>query len=128
FRGRTPAVTAQMWIPLTMVEKVEPFGNQRVAGRSTGDNRFERRGQHWMRFKGRMKPGVTVAQVRSEFEGFVRRLGEEFPETMRKERISVVPSRDGRINPDIASKMAPAGMLMVAAVGLVLVVACANLA
>ena len=128
FLGMTPAVTAQMWIPLTMVEKVEPFGNQRLSGRSTGNNRFERRGQHWMRFRGRMKPGVTVAQVRSEFEGLVRRLGEEFPETMRKERISVVPTRDVRINPDIDSKMAPAGMLMIAAVGLVLVVACANLA
>ena len=29
FLGMIPAVTAQMWIPLTMVEKVEPFGNQR---------------------------------------------------------------------------------------------------
>jgi len=124
----TPAVTAQMWIPLTMVEKVEPFGNQRLSGRSTGNTRFERRGQHWMRLKGRMKPGVNEAQVRAEFEGLVRRLGEEFPETMRKERISVVPTRDVRINPDIDSKMASAGILMVAAVGLVLVVACANLA
>ena len=128
FLGMTPAVTAQMWIPLTMVEKVEPFGNQRLSGRSAGNNRFERRGQHWMRLKGRMKPGVNEAQVRAEFEGLVRRLGEEFPETMRKERISVVPTRDVRINPDIDSTMASAGILMVAAVGLVLVVACANLA
>jgi len=111
-----------------MAGKVEPLGNQRTSGRSTGDTRFERRGQHWLWFKGRMKPGVTAAQVRAEFDGLVRRLGEEFPETMRKERIAVVPTRDVRINPDIDSKMAPAGLLMVAAVGLVLVVACANLA
>ena len=128
FRGMIPAVTAQMWIPVTMAEKVEPIGNQRVAGRSAGNTRFERRGQHWMRLKGRMKPGVTEAQVRAEFEGLVRRLGEEHPETMAKERIRVVPSRDVRINPDIDSAIAPAGLLMVAAVGLVLVVACANLA
>jgi predicted permease len=128
FLGMIPAVTAQLWIPLTMVEKVEPFGNQRLSGRSTGNNRFERRGQHFMWLKGRMKAGVTEAQVRAEFEGLVRRLGEEFPETMRKERISVVPTRDVRINPDIDSTLAPAGILMVAACGLVLVVACANLA
>ena len=128
FLGMIPAVTTQMWIPLTMAEKVEPIGNQRVFGRSTGNNRFERRGQHWMRLKGRMKAGVTDAQVRAEFEGLVRRLGEEFPETMQKERISVVLSRDVRINPDVDSTIAPAGMLMVVAVGLVLVVACANLA
>jgi predicted permease len=128
FRGMIPAVTAQMWIPITMAEKVEPLGNQRTSGRSTGNTRFERRGQHWLWLKGRMKPGVTPAQVRAEFDGMVRRLGEEFPETMRKERIAVVPTRDVRINPDVDSKLAPAGLLMVAAVGLVLVVACANLA
>ena len=128
FLGMIPAVTAQMWIPLAMAEKVEPLGNQRTSGRSTGDTRFERRGQHWLWFKGRMKPGVTATQVRAEFDGLVRRLSEQFPETMAKERIAVVPSRDVRINPDIDSKMAPAGLLMVAAVGLVLVVACANLA
>lgn len=128
FRGMIPAVTAQMWIPITMAEKVEPLGNQRTSGRSTGDTRFERRGQHWLWVKGRMKRGVTPVRVRAEFDGLVRRLGEEFPETMRKERIAVVPTRDVRINPDIDAKMAPAGLLMVAAVGLVLVVACANLA
>ena len=128
FRGMIPAVTAQMWIPVTMAEKVEPLGNQRVSGRSPGDTRFERRGQHWLRLKGRMKPGITPMQVRTEFEGFVQRLGEEHPESMAKERVRVVPSRDVRINPDIDSTLAPAGLLMVAAVGLVLIVACANLA
>ncbi len=47
---------------------------------------------------------------------------------MAKERISVVPTRDVRINPDFDSTLTPAGLLLVAAVGLVLVVACANLA
>ena len=128
FRGMMPAVTAQMWIPVTMAEKVEPLGNQRVTGRSPGDTRFERRGQHWLWFKGRMKPGTDPAQVRAEFDGFVRQLGQEYPEVMGKERIAVIPTRDVRINPDFDSTIAPAGLLLVAAVGLVLVVACANLA
>ena len=127
FRGMMPAVTAQMWIPATMVEKVEPFGNQRVTGRS-GTNRFDRRGQHWMWMKGRMKPGVTPEQVRAELDGMVRRIGEAYPETMGKERVAVVPSRDVRINPDADAVIAPAGLFLVAAVGLVLIVACANLA
>ncbi len=128
FRGMVPAVTAQMWIPATMAERVEPVGSNRVAGRSTGNTRLERRGQHWLWLKGRMKPGVTVAQVRAEMEGIVAHLGEEFPETMAKERVVIVPTTDVRINPDIDSTIAPAGLLMVAAVSLVLVVACANLA
>jgi predicted permease len=128
FRGMFPAVTAQMWIPISMVEKVEPLGNQRTAGRSTGTTRFEQRGRHWMWFKGRMKPGVEPAQVQAEFDGMVRQLGQDFPETMAKERIVVVPTRDVRINPDVDSTIAPAGFVLVAAVGLVLIVACANLA
>ena len=128
FRGMMPAVTAQMWIPVTMAEKVEPLGNNRLTGRSPGDTRFERRGHHWLWFKGRVKPGVTPAQVRAEFDGFVRQLGQEYPEFMAKERIAVIPTRDVRINPDLDSTVAPAGMLLIAAVGLVLVVACANLA
>ena len=128
FRGMMPAVTAQMWIPVTMAEKVEPLGNQRVSGRSPGDSRLERRGQHWLWLKGRMKPGIAPAQVRAEFDGFVRQLGREYPESMAKEGIAVIPTRDVRINPDFDSTVAPAGMLLVAATGLVLVVACANLA
>ena len=52
FGGMMPAVTAQMWIPTAMGEHVEPMGNQRTSGRSTGDTRFERRGQHWLWLKG----------------------------------------------------------------------------
>jgi predicted permease len=81
-----------------------------------------------MWFKGRMKPGVEPAQVQAEFDGMVRQLGQDFPETMAKERIVVVPTRDVRINPDVDSTIAPAGFVLVAAVGLVLIVACANLA
>jgi len=128
FRGMMPAVTAQMWIPATMAEKVEPLGNQRTSGRSTGDTRFEQRGRHWLWLKGRMKPGIQPAQVRAEFDGLVGRLAQTYPETMAKERIAVIATRDVRINPDFDSTIAPAGMLLVAAVGLVLVVACANLA
>jgi predicted permease len=128
FRGMIPAVTAQMWIPLTMAEKVEPIGNQRTTGPLVGTGRFDRRAQAWLWMKGRMKPGMQPAQVRAEFDGFVKRLAEQAPGAMAKEAISVVPTRDVRINPDFDKTVAPAGLLLVAAVGLVLIVACANLA
>jgi hypothetical protein len=84
FGGMMPAVTAQMWIPTAMGEHVEPMGNQRTSGRSTGDTRFERRGQHWLWLKGRMKPGVTPAQVRSEFTTMASRLSAAYPERTRR--------------------------------------------
>lgn len=128
FRGMMPAVTAQMWIPATMAEKVEPFGNQRVSGRDGGTMRFDQRGRHWLWMKGRMKPGVEAAQVKAEFDGLVARLAEQYPATMKQERIAVVPTADVRVNPDVDRTIAPAGLVLVAAVGLVLIVACANLA
>lgn len=128
FGGMMPAVTVQMWIPVTMAEQVEPLGNQRTSGRSAGASRLERRGQHWLWLKGRMKPGVTPAQVRAEFESMASRLAAAYPETNAQERVRIVPTSDVRINPDFDRTIAPAGLVLVAAVSLVLVVACANLA
>ena len=128
FNGMIPAVTAQMWIPTSMAEQVEPLGNQRTSGRSTGDSRFERRGQHWLWMKGRMKPGVTSAQVRAEFETMASRLATMYPETNALERVAIVPTRDVRINPDADKAIAPVGFILIGAVSLVLVVACGNLA
>jgi hypothetical protein len=89
FNGMRPAVTAQMWIPTAMVEKVEPFGNQRSSGKSTGATRLERRGQHWMSLIGRMKPSATVADVRTELEAIAKRLAAEYS---RRTRTSAFPS------------------------------------
>ena len=130
FGGMVPAVTSQMWVPSAMVEHVEPFGDQRSTGKPVAATltRLENRGRHWMWMKGRMRPGVTLAQVRAEFDGMARQLGTEFPETNAQERISIVPSRDVRINPDVDGVITGAGLVLLAAVAMVLIVACANLA
>ena len=130
FGGMVPAVTSQMWVPTAMVEHVEPFGDQRSSGKPAAASvtRLQNRGRHWLWMKGRMRPGVDVAQVRAEFEGMSRQLGAEYPETNAQERISVVPTKDVRINPDVDGVITGAGFVLLAAVGLVLIVACANLA
>jgi predicted permease len=128
FGGMVPAVTTQMWIPATMAEKVEPMGNQRLSGKSTGTTRMEQRGRGWLWMKGRLRPGADIAQVRAEFDGMVRQLAVTYPATNAQERINVIRSNDVRINPDVDGVLLGAGLVLVAAVGLVLIVACANLA
>ena len=128
FGGMVPAVTAQMWVPLSMAEQLEPFGNQRTTGRSTGETRMEQRGRGWLWLNGRMNAGVTPAQVRSEFETIAARLAVAYPETNALERVAVVPTVDVRINPDADKAIAPVGFVLVGAVSLVLIVACGNLA
>ncbi|MDH3733013.1 MAG: ABC transporter permease [Gemmatimonadota bacterium] len=128
FGGMFPAVTAQMWIPVTMVEEVEPLGNRRGTGSGPGANMLERRGQHFLWVKGRMKPDVSVGEVRAELENIAARLEAEYPETNELERVAVLATNDVALNPDFDSTVAPAGMVLLGAVGLVLLVACANLA
>lgn len=128
FGGMFPAVSAQMWIPTAMVEEVEPLGNQRGSGRSPGATRLERRSQRWLWMKGRMEPGVEVEQVQAELAGIAARLAEQYPESNELERITVLATNDVSINPDFDKTVMPVGMVLLGAVGLVLLVACANLA
>jgi predicted permease len=128
FGGMFPAVTSQMWIPLSMVEEVEPLGNQWTSGPGQGATRLDRRGTHFLWVKGRRKPGVEVAAVRVELEGIAARLSLEYPETNERARLTVLRTNDVAINPDFDKTVAPAGLVLMGAVGLVLLVACANLA
>jgi predicted permease len=126
FGGMFPAVTAQMWIPLAMVDQVEPVGSHRNTG-GAGTTFFDGRGRHFVWLKGRMAPGVTAQQVAAEVDIIAARLAAQHPENAR-ERATVVRTNGVAISPDFDGTVAPAAVVLLAAVGLVLLVACANLA
>ncbi|MGI9627322.1 MAG: ABC transporter permease [Longimicrobiales bacterium] len=127
FGGMFPPLTAQMWIPSAMVEEVEPMGNQRGSGQA-GVTRLEQRDRHWLWLRGRLNPGVSIEQARAELTGISARLASQYPETNELERLAVLRSNDVAINPDFDRTLAPAGMVLMGAVALVLLVMCANLA
>ena len=126
FGGMFPATRVQMWIPLGMVDAVEPMGAMR--GSTGGESRLEVRGARFLWLKGRMAPGVELGQVRAELEAINQRLAEQYPETNRREHVVVLATNDVAINPDFDGTIAPAGLVLLGAVALVLLVACANLA
>ena len=127
FGGMFPAVTAQMWVPVAMVEEVEPLVNQRGFA-SAGDTRLQRRAQRWLWLRGRMQPDTSVAEVQAELEGITARLAVEYPDTNDLETVTVMATNDVYFNPDFDTTLVPAGLLILAISGLVLLVACANLA
>jgi predicted permease len=128
FNGMTPGLSADLWVPASMVDEVEPVGIQDTVPSPTGDTRLQRRGHRWMFLKARLKPGVSSAQAQADVSAVMSRLAGEHPATNKDRRGIVVPASDVRIHPLIDGALVPAGALLMAGVSLVLVIACANLA
>ena len=72
---------------------------------------------------GKLKAGVTVDQARTEMKGIAARLGKTYPETNRGETAVVTPLLD-----NLVGKYKTNLALLLGAVALVLLIACANLA
>jgi putative ABC transport system permease protein len=81
------------------------------------------RDRHSLTVLGRLKPGVTVAQAQADIGAITERIARDHPSEVSGLRSDVVPLREELIG---ASRL-PLLMLLVA-VGLVLLIACANLA
>jgi predicted permease len=82
-----------------------------------------RRSGHWLSVIGRLKPGVSIAQAQAEMDGISRRLAAEFPKDDAGWSIRVAP-----LQSTIVSDERPALLLLLGAVALVLLIACANIA
>ena len=81
------------------------------------------RGGHFIRGVARLKDGVTLEQARAEFDGIAARLERDFPVSNTDQGVIVTPLLDSMV-----SEAKPVLTLLSAAVGLVLLVACANVA
>ena len=82
-----------------------------------------RRGGHWLRVLGRLKPGVSVAQAQAEMDAISARLAQEFPADNDGWTVRIVP-----LQQEIVGDVKSALLVLLGAVGLVLFIACANIA
>jgi putative ABC transport system permease protein len=93
----------------------------RLEDRLGGENQ---RGNHpGIYVVGRMKAGVTVDQARTDVKAIAKRLTEEHPESNARQSMTVESMIDA-----VAGDLKPALMLLLGAVLLVLLIACANVA
>jgi len=82
-----------------------------------------RRAGHWMGVIGRLKPGVTLAQAQAEMDAINVSLAREFPAENEGWMIRIFPMQAG-----LVAQIRPALIILWTAVGLVLLIACANVA
>jgi predicted permease len=128
FTGMVPMLGAELWVPAARVEEVEPAGIIDAVPSPGARTRLERRGYRWMFLKGRLKEGVTLAAARADLEVQMARLRLAYPATNSERRLSAIATSDVRLHPAADGPIAAAaGGLMIAA-GLVLAIACANVA
>ena len=101
-----------VWIPVTMQPAVMP------------ESKFlELPNLSWLSVIGRLKENVSLQQLQAEMQLVAARMDQEYPG--RRSIVSVMPG--SYLNsPEVRSEGIPIAILVMAAVGLVLLIACAN--
>jgi putative ABC transport system permease protein len=87
------------------------------------DPAADTRGSHFIRGVGRLAPGATLAAAQAELGAVAARLAAEFPDTNAGKGVRLLP-----LHEYVVGASRPALRLLLGAVGLVLLVVCANLA
>ena len=118
FRGTWPALAIDIWTPMSMVERMVTFGVD-----------MEGRNNEWLAIIGRLKPGVTLSQASSRMLAMSNQLAEEYPGN-RNKRSVVVGFHQDRVPLVSGAADAAHGVLvmLLAVVGVVLLIACTNVA
>jgi predicted permease len=125
FTGMVPMLQPEFWLPAAWVEEVEPAGIQDVVP-SPGNTRLERRGQRWLFMKGRLKEGETAQRAEANLQLIMGQLAQAYPKSNEKRPISV--ASNVRVHPMADRMLRPVAIALMGGIGLVLLVACANVA
>ena len=81
------------------------------------------RGAHFLGVVARTKPGVSLEQANTEMKTIAERLAREYPDSSANESAEVVALHD-----QVVGAVRPALLTLLAAVGVVVLIACANVA
>ncbi len=109
----------QVWIPTSMYGQV-------LAG-FFGENFNDRRYLAMTSF-GRLKPGISIAQAEASLKTIASRLESEYPKDNGGRSVALSSLAEAAVGVNDHEQFALAGAMMLGAVGLVLLIACANLA
>jgi predicted permease len=120
FTGAEGVTMPDLWVPISMYSQLFPPLNQ-------GRDRLNDRLTRWLNIVGRLKPGVSAEQAEAALSIVAARLAQEFPESNKDWGVKVA-AMSGKLDPRERDDMLPVAGLLLGVVGLVLLIACANVA
>jgi predicted permease len=119
FRGTAVIGDIDLWVPLAMHDQVLT-GNARKF--------FNERRALIFNVVGRLKPGLSVEQAQTELQIIGRRLEQEYPRENEQRNVVLLPLTLTSVDPNQRALFVQAGGILLVIVGLVLLIACANVA
>ncbi len=126
FKGLTRGLQPELFVPLAQVDHVEPMGEIVAEGRSEGLGTLEWRGYRFLTVVGRLAPGVDLNSAEAEFDTLTASLANDYPVSNQGRTARLLPTSKVRIDPDFDGVVVPGAMIVLGLVGMVLLVACAN--
>jgi len=79
---------------------------------------------HWLQVFARLKPGVSIEQARAEMDGIGARIAQDFPDSNKGWGVSTLRYMDQIVGAQMRSSL----YVLMSAVGMLLLIGCANLA
>jgi len=120
FAGTRIGEKIEVWAPITMARYADP-GLARLDGQQ-----FRVRGLVWLSAFGRLKPGVSIEQASEDLSNIARRLAEVHTQTNMDRGVALVAGVG--LKPDQREPTRDFTRFLLIAVGIVLLIACANVA
>ena len=130
FRGETGGENPDLWVPMMMEPLVKPGRDWIHEDLSKSIDKLM-----WLHVFGRLKPGVGISQVQAQAsvvfkaileDGYPRTLAPAVRKPLLDQRIKVQPARTGAFGG--REQFSQQLMVLLVVAGLVLVIACANVA
>ena len=117
YEGNLRGLAPSLYLPILMLNQLQA---------STSE--LDQRSNHAVFLIGRLRDGATLAQARTTVAGFAAGMQRAEPDEWASTSVVLTPMSDIYVSPSIDGIVVPAAGLLLAVVGLVLLIACANLA
>jgi macrolide transport system ATP-binding/permease protein len=119
FKGVNAVFGPDMWVPSMMAEEVLPAQQK---------NALTDRSMQIFSGAGRLKPGVSLSQAQADLRTIAASLEKEYPDANDGQTVTLRPITEAAIGNNQGQGFTVGSALLMAIVGLVLLIACSNVA